>query len=157
CDSSFFAVDLAHGTGRIHRVADPDRCFEANAGAQEDRARTGKLGSQNRGKIAQGQHAMRDAAPEDGRLGVVLVEMQRIKIAGNRAELLDIALGDGAGIGRRLSDRQILDVMTHQSRHGHSFGASVFSYRAWLKRASLTIRAPPWRLWPPHRSWRESR
>ena len=38
---------------------------------------------------------MRDAAPEDGLAGIILVEMHRVHVAGGLAEQLDVALGDG--------------------------------------------------------------
>src|SRR2546423_5848686 len=69
---------------------------------------------------------MGDAPAEKRGLGVFLVEMQRVEIARNRAELLHVGLGYRAGIGFRLSDFEVLDVMGgHCRRHEWSLISST--------------------------------
>src|SRR6185295_9533303 len=58
---------------------------------------------------ADAQHAMRDAAAENRALGIGLVEMERIQVAADGAELCDVPFADGARVARGLTNRQIFD------------------------------------------------
>jgi len=73
-----------------------------------------------------------NAPAEDRAFGIFVVEMERIEVAGNLAEFLDVLGGHRTLVAGRLADAQILDVMAddlYGAAHGRSLGNS-FSYRA---------------------------
>src|SRR6266446_5896946 len=54
---------------------------------------------------------MRDAAAENRAFGIIFVEMKRIQVAADGAELRDVRFGDGTRVARKLANRQIFDAI----------------------------------------------
>jgi len=99
-----------------HRTQEGERLL------QIDRAVAGQLLADHRRDQAGGQHAVGDAAAEDGFLGIVLVEMDRIAVGRDIREHPDIVIRDGLGDLARHADLDILDADRAAKQivqHGH--------------------------------------
>ncbi len=104
----FSGDDLGDDDFRIDGVADPHRRAEVQRlrqidgpGSRQDRERGGKE--------ARRQHAVHDPALEAGRPREVLIEMQRVVIAGEVGEGMHIGIGEGMPIRGLHADGELLD------------------------------------------------
>ena len=87
-------------------VADADRRGELERLVEVDAARPGQLGAQHGGDQACRQHAVGDASAEAGRLGVGVVHVHGIDVAGQAGEVCHVGVGDRVAERGLLADRE---------------------------------------------------
>ena len=105
------AVDRADRHLGAHGVAGADRGQELEGLAEIDAAGAGQLGAEHGRDQAGGQHAVGDAAVEGGPERELLVEMDRVGVAGDAREHQDVGIGDGLAEDGDHALGQILDIV----------------------------------------------